>query len=210
MGRKGAESADLSRSFGICRGMASPGPNLDIEAQANSVTKTQPAIITNPLSAANPPNELPPATSADPQPQATNTNKHHDGNAAGPAQHTADDPEVQRDENHGDSSDGLWSMYLTEAEKRDTDVIESWKGDTNGILVFTGLFSATVAAFLIESYKKLSPDSGDTTNALLAQISVQLVSISNGTPLANITAPSNQTFKLTSSAVRVTCCGSSV
>ncbi|KAH9031274.1 hypothetical protein EDB84DRAFT_171890 [Lactarius hengduanensis] len=181
--------------------MASPS---DIEAQANasSVTKTQPAIITNPSPSANPANpQPPPATSADPQPQATNTSKHHDGNA--PAQQTADDPEVQRDENQGDSSDGLWSMYLTEAEKQDTEVIESWKGDTNGILVFTGLFSATVAAFLVESYKKLSPDSGDTTNALLAQISVQLVSISNGTPLANVTAPSDQTFKPTSSAVRV-------
>ncbi|KAH8977992.1 hypothetical protein EDB86DRAFT_2784059, partial [Lactarius hatsudake] len=97
----------------------------------------------------------------------------------------------------------LWSMYLTEAEKQDTEVIGSWKGDTNGILVFTGLFSATVASFLVESYKTLSPDPGDTTNALLAQISVQLVSISNGTPLADVTAPSNQTFKPSPSAVRV-------
>jgi hypothetical protein len=40
------------------------------------------------------------------------------------------------DENHGDSSDGLWSMYLTEAEKQDKEVTESWKGDTDGILVF--------------------------------------------------------------------------
>jgi hypothetical protein len=27
-------------------------------------------------------------------------------------------------------------MYLTEAEKQDTEVSESWKGDTYGILVF--------------------------------------------------------------------------
>ncbi len=27
-------------------------------------------------------------------------------------------------------------MYLTEAEKQDTEVTESWKGDTEGILVF--------------------------------------------------------------------------
>ncbi len=39
-------------------------------------------------------------------------------------------------EKYGDSSDGLWSMYLTEAEKQDKDVTESWKGDTEGILVF--------------------------------------------------------------------------
>ncbi len=67
----------------------------------------------------------------------------------------------------------------------------------------TGLFSATVAAFIIESYKKLSPDSGDTTNALLAQISVQLVNVSNGTPLVSVAAQSGQPFKPTASAVRV-------
>ncbi len=67
----------------------------------------------------------------------------------------------------------------------------------------TGLFSATVAAFIIESYKTLSPDSGDTTNALLTQISVQLINISNGTPLASVAAQSGQPFKPAASAVRV-------
>ena len=67
----------------------------------------------------------------------------------------------------------------------------------------TGLFSATVAAFIIESYQNLSPDSGDTTNALLAQISQQLVNISHGAPLTIVTAQSNQPFKPTASAVRV-------
>jgi hypothetical protein len=45
----------------------------------------------------------------------------------------------------------------------------------------TGLFSATVAAFVIEFYKKLSPDSGDQTVALLGQISQQLANSQNGT-----------------------------
>jgi hypothetical protein len=110
-------------------------------------------------------------------------------------------------------------MYLTEAEKQDAEVVESWKGDTNGVLVFvspspvpllhtpskahlkTGLFSATVASFIIESYQNLSPDSSDTTNALLTQISQQLVNISNGTPLTSVAVQSG--FKPTASAVRV-------
>ena len=113
-------------------------------------------------------------------------------------------------------------MYLTEAEKQDAEVTESWKGDTDGILVFvspgpvslahihhlsrifkTGLFSATVAAFIIESYQQLSPDSSDTTNALLTQISQQLANISNGTPLTSVAVQSGQPFKPTASAVRV-------
>ncbi|KAH9014086.1 hypothetical protein EDB85DRAFT_2123780, partial [Lactarius pseudohatsudake] len=176
--------------------MTSPnhvGP--DIEAQT---TETQPTSPPHPTNTANP--QLP--TNADPQPQTTNlnTSQHYNWNPS--TQQTADNSEVQRDGNYGDPSDGLWSMYLTEAEKQDTEVTESWKGDTDGILVFTGLFSATVAAFILESYKKLSPDSGDTTNALLTQISGQLVNISNDIPLAGVAAQSVP-FKPTASAVRV-------
>ncbi|KAH9030103.1 hypothetical protein EDB85DRAFT_1453615 [Lactarius pseudohatsudake] len=176
--------------------MALPRLDLDIEAQTNSVTETQSAIISpSTPNAASP--QLP--ISADLQPQATDTNQYHNGNAS--AAQTADNS--QRDENQGDSSDGLWSIYLTESEKQDAEVLESWKGDTNGILVFTGLFSATVAAFIIESYKKLSPDSGDMTNALLIQISQQFVDFSHGKPLANVAVQSGQPFKPRASAVRV-------
>ncbi|KAJ6480511.1 hypothetical protein C8R47DRAFT_1018861, partial [Mycena vitilis] len=50
-----------------------------------------------------------------------------------------------------------------------------------GMLIFAGLFSASLTAFLIESYKTLNPDSGDTTALLLAQISRQLAASANGT-----------------------------
>ncbi|KAH9011163.1 hypothetical protein EDB85DRAFT_2160251 [Lactarius pseudohatsudake] len=112
---------------------------------------------------------------------------------------TADNTSVQRDENHGDSSDGLWSMYLTEAEKQDKEVTETWKGDTDGILVFVSPAPLLVRVPLIRTY----PDSGDTTNALLTQISGQLFNISNGIPLTSVGAQSSQPFKPTASAVRV-------
>src|SRR6266404_1840992 len=48
-------------------------------------------------------------------------------------------------ENQGDSSDGLWSIYLTEADKQDKGVTESWKGDTDGILVFVSLVQSAFA-----------------------------------------------------------------
>ncbi|KAJ7913601.1 hypothetical protein B0H13DRAFT_1873726 [Mycena leptocephala] len=62
-------------------------------------------------------------------------------------------------------------IYITEAEKYDkalavTDVFDEQSiGD---------LFSASLAAFLIESYKTLKPDWGDVTVGLLSQISLQL------------------------------------
>ena len=67
--------------------MASLSSELDIEAQANSDTGTQPAII--PPSPTNTENPQLPTSTAVPQPQATNANEHH--NEDTPAQQTAAD-----------------------------------------------------------------------------------------------------------------------
>jgi hypothetical protein len=45
----------------------------------------------------------------------------------------------------------------------------------------TGLFSVIVGAFIIESYKTLSPAPSDETNVILRQISQQLTGSANGT-----------------------------
>jgi hypothetical protein len=79
----------------ILRLLEMASPNLDIEAQANSLTEHQPAIVPDPLpplptNTAN--TQLP--NTAMPEPQATNTNENHNGNA--PAQQTADNSQVQR------------------------------------------------------------------------------------------------------------------
>ncbi|KAJ7672095.1 hypothetical protein B0H17DRAFT_1141254 [Mycena rosella] len=69
---------------------------------------------------------------------------------------------------------------ISEAEKYDKALVESWRGDMDGMLIFAGLFSASLTAFIIESYKTLTPDSGDTTAVLLAQISNQLAASASG------------------------------
>ncbi|KAJ7484124.1 hypothetical protein FB451DRAFT_1083496 [Mycena latifolia] len=75
----------------------------------------------------------------------------------------------------------LWAVYVSEAEKYDRSLVESWKSDMEGMLIFAGLFSASLTAFLIESYKTLIPDSGNASVFLLAQISQQLAASANGT-----------------------------
>ncbi|KAJ7657249.1 hypothetical protein DFH06DRAFT_1473238 [Mycena polygramma] len=82
---------------------------------------------------------------------------------------------------HDAAAAKLWAVYVSEAEKYDRGLVESWKSDMEGMLIFAGLFSASLTAFLIESYKTLNPDSGDTTALLLAQISQQLAASANGT-----------------------------
>ncbi|KAH9071510.1 hypothetical protein EDB83DRAFT_2517325 [Lactarius deliciosus] len=76
----------------------------------------------------------------------------------------------------------------TEAEKQDKDLYESLKGDADGILVFL---------------QEVIPDSSNATNALLTQISQQLVTISSGAPLAIVAAQNSQPLTPTASAVRV-------
>ncbi|KAJ7791266.1 hypothetical protein B0H13DRAFT_1675981, partial [Mycena leptocephala] len=72
-------------------------------------------------------------------------------------------------------------VYISEAEKYDKSLVESWKNDMEGMLIFAGLVSASLTAFLTESYKTLTPNSGDQTVKLLAHISQQLASGSNST-----------------------------
>ncbi|KAI9439650.1 hypothetical protein H4582DRAFT_2215154 [Lactarius indigo] len=66
-------------------------------------------------------------------------------------------------------------MYITHVQKiEDEKDVENCKGGADGILIFTGLFSSTVASFIALSYPNLQQDPNVTTQALLAQISQQL------------------------------------
>ncbi|KAJ6471327.1 hypothetical protein C8R45DRAFT_416616 [Mycena sanguinolenta] len=69
----------------------------------------------------------------------------------------------------------MWAVYVSEAEKYDKSLVESWKSDMEGLLIFAALFSAILTAFLIESYKSLNADSGDLMVHMLVQISPPMV-----------------------------------
>ncbi|KAI0035781.1 hypothetical protein K488DRAFT_15525, partial [Vararia minispora EC-137] len=86
-----------------------------------------------------------------------------------------------------------WSLYLAQADKDDKALVESWDRDANGILVFTGLFAATVATFVTQSYQLLSNSPVDTTVALLSRISEQINGAANGTVVPALSPPPFQT-----------------
>ncbi|KAH9962310.1 hypothetical protein BGW80DRAFT_1180861, partial [Lactifluus volemus] len=73
----------------------------------------------------------------------------------------------------------MWSKYMFRAQKYDERVAQAWQKDSEGVLLFTALFSVIVGAFVIESLKRLSPDSGDETVNLLGDISKQLYQFGN-------------------------------
>ncbi|KAJ7573878.1 hypothetical protein C8J56DRAFT_501975 [Mycena floridula] len=80
-----------------------------------------------------------------------------------------------------ESNTTLSSSYVREAKIYDEGMVARWKVLMDGLLLFAGLFSAVVTAFIIESYKNLSPDPSATTVVLLYQISQQLAIITNNT-----------------------------
>ncbi|VDC02419.1 unnamed protein product [Peniophora sp. CBMAI 1063] len=98
----------------------------------------------------------------------------------------------------------FWTTYLKDAEEEDKYLPKSWEANTGSVLTFTGLFAATVAAFIIESYKSLSPDSGDQTVVLLTQLLAVAANASSHTPIDTTHAiASVETFKARPTAIVV-------
>ncbi|KAI0045738.1 hypothetical protein FA95DRAFT_1607460 [Auriscalpium vulgare] len=121
--------------------------------------------------------------------ESSRTPDSQDSKARGSAsKKVIEDNEPQSAGHHdGDSSTPLW-MFSAPGEKNDQILTEGFSRDMDGTLVFTGLFSATVAAFLIESYKRLDQDPADTSVLLLSQIYQQLSANATTIP----TRPANQ------------------
>ncbi|KAH8991184.1 hypothetical protein EDB92DRAFT_1798420 [Lactarius akahatsu] len=85
-------------------------------------------------------------------------------------------------------------MYITRVQKfEDEKDGENWKGGADSILVFTGLFSSTVATFIALSYPNLQQDPNLTTQFLLSQISQQLSNTTAGDP-GSAAGPSTQGY----------------
>ncbi|KAJ7605172.1 hypothetical protein FB45DRAFT_953934 [Roridomyces roridus] len=91
--------------------------------------------------------------------------------------------EGQQSERDDLAASKLWDVYVSEAEKYDKSLVEGWKSDMDVLLIFAGLFSTSLTAFLVESYKTLTPDEGTITIQLLSRISDQLNQSSGTRPL---------------------------
>ncbi|KAI0249970.1 hypothetical protein BJV78DRAFT_1128823, partial [Lactifluus subvellereus] len=78
-------------------------------------------------------------------------------------------------------------MYLEVAAKKDEEIAERWKADAKGIILFTGLFSAALAALVTISVQDLRPNSTDISASYLANI-FQLLADRDG---SHISIPSS-------------------
>ncbi|KAH9989141.1 hypothetical protein BJV77DRAFT_698158 [Russula vinacea] len=80
------------------------------------------------------------------------------------------DQPSQGESSFGDSSGPFFSIYSKVADDEDKKMVERWQKDADGILIFTGLFSASVAALLSVTVQGLIPNSQDTSAFYLGNI----------------------------------------
>ncbi|KAF9261601.1 hypothetical protein L218DRAFT_930842, partial [Marasmius fiardii PR-910] len=67
-----------------------------------------------------------------------------------------------------------WEECLKRVDNYDDEMCRGWKEDTDTLLVFAGLFSVTVSAFTIESYRWLRDDPAVESVRILNEISQKL------------------------------------
>ncbi|KAF8071863.1 hypothetical protein FPV67DRAFT_1747375 [Lyophyllum atratum] len=85
-------------------------------------------------------------------------------------------------------SSSVWNPLLKSTLKNTESTLERWRGGLDTLLIFVGLFSAIVTAFLVESLKTLQPDQVARTNELLANLTDIIIALS--------TQPSAATLEL--------------
>ncbi|EIN10472.1 hypothetical protein PUNSTDRAFT_63907, partial [Punctularia strigosozonata HHB-11173 SS5] len=95
-----------------------------------------------------------------------------------------------------------WSACCKAMKAYDEDMIARWKDEIDTLLVFAGLLSGVLTAFLIESYKLLSVDFAQLSTELLIHILAKLdqsaVNVTTEPMLANFAA-----YTPSTSSVRV-------
>ncbi|KAF5325012.1 hypothetical protein D9619_009810 [Psilocybe cf. subviscida] len=88
--------------------------------------------------------------------------------------------------------------------EQDTVQCNAWKEEVQNILIFAGLFSAVVTAFIIESYQRLQPDPNDAIVGLLAHIAETLDNPSiNGTASVSSLVPNDSNFSPSHSDINI-------
>ncbi|KAF5327857.1 hypothetical protein D9619_004773 [Psilocybe cf. subviscida] len=97
-----------------------------------------------------------------------------------------------------------WEACYEKMRGYDDDVCDGWRSEIDNLLIFAGLFSSVVTAFLIESYTLLSQDPNDVNAWYLQQILIQIHNANTqSTAALNAPIPSPPTFSPSSRDVRI-------
>jgi len=118
--------------------------------------------------------------------------------------------EESQESDFDDSSNALWSLYGKEAKSHDEATIQSLKGDMDGVLIFAGLFSAALTAFIIDRSQSIQQTPAQQSAyfqkqsaLLLNQISQQLSSLGAQAPISPNISLADPVVNASASDVRV-------
>ncbi|KDR71743.1 hypothetical protein GALMADRAFT_143541 [Galerina marginata CBS 339.88] len=95
-----------------------------------------------------------------------------------------------------------WNVLLKPLLEKDKIKCNGWKEEVQNLLIFAGLFSAVVTAFVVESYKSLRQDPNDAIVGLLSHIASRLDNLQLNETAAPLSFPSSS-FTPTPSSIRV-------
>ncbi|KAF9444719.1 hypothetical protein P691DRAFT_806955 [Macrolepiota fuliginosa MF-IS2] len=97
-----------------------------------------------------------------------------------------------------------WQKCHHLVKRYDDDMCDAWREEVDKLLIFAGLFSATVTAFTIESYQWLQEDSVDAASQYLAYLASEYAKSRNTTLPASLTQSlSASTTSVSGAAVRI-------
>ncbi|KAJ7280097.1 hypothetical protein C8J57DRAFT_1058132, partial [Mycena rebaudengoi] len=101
------------------------------------------------------------------------------------------------------TSNSTWGALLrTTVAETIQPKVDRWRSRLDALLVFLGLFSAIVTAFLVESLSDLRPDEAARTNELLANLTDIMIALSGVNPMSlNLSTPAQ--FQPDSTDVRL-------
>ncbi|PFH47004.1 hypothetical protein AMATHDRAFT_125991, partial [Amanita thiersii Skay4041] len=88
-------------------------------------------------------------------------------------------------------------------KKHDNSICEVWKDEIEKLLIFAALFSATLTAFVVESYRWLQEDYAQTSAHLLAQLSLQVNAIANNVNMTLSVHQKQASFTPDAKSVRI-------
>ncbi|KAI9455888.1 hypothetical protein F5148DRAFT_1002173, partial [Russula earlei] len=108
------------------------------------------------------------------------------------------------------SANALWTLYKNETKSHDEARIQLLKDDMDGVLIFAGLFSAALTAFIIDSKQTLKLSPADQmvyylqqNVAMLDQISHQISSLTPQASISSIPPPPFPAFQPLASDIRI-------
>ncbi|EIN11510.1 hypothetical protein PUNSTDRAFT_98625, partial [Punctularia strigosozonata HHB-11173 SS5] len=99
-----------------------------------------------------------------------------------------------------------WALCARVMKDHDHEMVKSLKDEIDSLLVFAGLFSAVVTTFVVDSYKNLQQDYGETSTQLLYTIAQRLDSQNNSsseTQAPHLADPNQNSYYPSSSSIRI-------